>query len=160
MTQGKALLFPLDLLGEQFFDDSNVCACLLMLLVLSPVSSGCGGSGTPTDSGPPPPHSGSLVTLPGGSGFVEIVKKDAPLDAKEINGELAFYFLNAGNTPMSPAPTSGTLTVGKKAVTLKAEGDGLVTPAGPRILPKGGGLDGVLAVELDGKKLNIPLGVR
>jgi hypothetical protein len=102
-----------------------------------------------------------LLPLPGGKGYVEIVKKDGRTDSVDLTGEVAFYFLKDGKAPMSPAPTSGTLTVGKRVVTLKSDGDGLVTPTGPRILPKGSILDGVLSVELDhGKTLSVPLGLR
>jgi hypothetical protein len=77
-----------------------------------------------------------------------------------LTGEVVFYFLKDGTAPMSPAPTSRTLTVGKKVVTLKSDGDGLVSPIGPRILPIGAILDGVLSLELDVKALSVPLGLR
>jgi hypothetical protein len=130
--------------------------CLVFLGVLS----GCGGGAPSTsDSGPPPPHKGSLITIPGGKGFVEVVKKDVSGNSP-VSAEVSFYFLkDDGSTPYSPSPGAGTLTVGKKKVDLKAEGDGLVTPNGPPLLPKGG-MDGTLSVDLDGKSINIPLGVR
>jgi hypothetical protein len=136
-------------------------ACrLLYPLVLLSAGMGCSGS-SPMDSvSAPPPHGGSLLPLPGGKGYVEIVKKDAGSNSQDLTGEVAFYFLKDGTAPMSPAPTSGTLTVGKKVVTLKSDGDGLVTPIGPRILPKGSTLDGVLSFELGGKTLSVPLGIR
>ena len=129
--------------------------CVVSLAILP----GCGG-GLSSTSDAGPPHGGTLVLLPGGTGAVEIVKKAGDATSKEVSGEVAFYFLQPGNAPMSPAPASGKLTVGKKAVTLKADGDSLVTPTGPRLLPTGPGLDGVLTVELGGKTLSIPLGVR
>jgi len=123
--------------------------------------SGCGG-GPPSTSnaGPPPPHSGNLKTMPGGKGYVEIVKKDAPSSTAPMTGEVSFYFLKEdGATPYSPAPSTGTLTVGKKKVTLQPAGDGLATPNGPPLFAKGD-VDGNLSVELDGKPVTIPLGVR
>ena len=63
-------------------------------------------------------------------------------------------------TPYSRAPSSGTLTVGKKKVTLQPSGDGLATPSGPPLFPKERGVDGAVSVELDGKTVTIPLGVR
>jgi hypothetical protein len=130
-------------------------------LVLLGILSGCGG-GTPSTSnaGPPPPHQGNLKTLPGGKGYVEVVQKTATSPTTSLTGEVSFYFLKEdGTTPFTPAPTSGTLTVGKKKVALQIEGDGLATPSGAPLFPKGG-VDGVLSVELDGKPVTIPLGVR
>ena len=101
-----------------------------------------------------------MIALPDGKGSVEVVKKNVGAGSEKASGEVAFYFLQAGNTPMSPGPTSGTLTVGKKVVTLKCEGDALVTPEGPSLFPKGAALDGVLSFELDGKPLSVPLGLR
>jgi hypothetical protein len=121
---------------------------------------GCGGGGSITlsDSGPPPPHGGRLLMLPGGRGFVEIVTKESTA-SKSDSGEVAFYFLKDNNTPMSPAPTAGTLTVGKTKVELKPSGDALVTPDGPPLFAKGA-VDGTLSVQLDGKPTNVPLGLR
>ena len=130
--------------------------CLVFLGVLA----GCGGSAPSTsDSGPPPPHKGKLIAIPGSMGYVEVVKKEVS-GKSPVSAEVSFYFLkDDGTTPFSPSPSVGTLTVGKKKVDLKADGDGLVTPNGPPLFPKGG-VDGVLSVELDGKSMNIPLGVR
>ncbi len=130
--------------------------CLVFLGVLA----GCGGSAPSTsDSGPPPPHKGNLIAIPGGMGYVEVVKKEVS-ESSPVGAEVSFYFLkDDGKTPFSPSPGSGTLAIGKKKVDLKAEGDGLVTPDGPPLFLKGG-VDGILSVELDGKSINIPLGVR
>jgi hypothetical protein len=130
-------------------------------LVLLGILTGCGG-GPPSTSnaGPPPPHQGNLTTLPGGKGYVEVVQKKAASPTTPLTGEVSFYFLkDDGSTPFAPAPSTGTLTVGKKKITLEAQGDGLATPNGPPIFPKGG-VDGELSVELDGKPVTIPLGVR
>ena len=130
-------------------------------LVFVGILCGCGG-GPPSTSnaGPPPPHQGNLSMLPGGKGYVEVVQKKAASSTSNMTGELSFYFLKEdGSTPFSPAPTTGTLTVGKKKVTLKPEGEGLATPDGRPLFAKGGP-DGVLSVELDGKPVNVPLGVR
>ncbi|WP_165221793.1 hypothetical protein [Aquisphaera insulae] len=117
---------------------------------------GCGGPSLSTDNpGTPPPHGGEVINLPGGKGHVEVVKKSPSASG----GEVTFYFFKDSTTPYSPAPTSGTFTSGKKEITLRPEGDGLTTPAGPAIL-RGGAIDGTLTVELDGQKLTIPLGVR
>ena len=120
---------------------------------------GCGGGPNLSDSGPPPPHGGNLVRLPANAGYVEVVKKPSSSATTPMTGEVSFYFLKDASTPISPAPSAGTLTVGKKKVTLKPEGDALVTPEGPPLFPKGD-VDGTLTVELDGKPVNIPMGVR
>jgi hypothetical protein len=92
---------------------------------------------------------------------VEVVQKKSDSSTTPMTGEVSFYFLKEdGATPISPAPTGGTLEVGKKKLTLKPEGDALVTPAGPPLFARIDGVDGILRVELDGKTVNIPLGVR
>jgi hypothetical protein len=130
--------------------------CFVFLGLLA----GCGGGAPSTSySGPPPPHKGSLVAISGGKGYVEIVKKEAS-GKSPVSAEISFYFLrDDGATLYSPSPNAGTLTVGQKKVDLKAEGDGLVTPNGPPLFPKSG-LDGMLRVDLDGKSINIQLGLR
>ncbi len=130
--------------------------CLLGL------ATGCGGGSPSTsDPGKAPPHQGNLLRLPGGKGFVEVVQKTAASTTEPMTGEVRFYFLKEdGQTPVSPAPTAGTLEVGKKKVALKPEGDALVTPSGPPMFAKTGGVDGILNVELDGRPISIPLGLR
>jgi hypothetical protein len=134
----------------------TVC-CLLLS-----ASIGCGGGPPSTsDSGTPPPHQGNLVRVPGGKGFVEVVQKKAESATTPIAGEVTFYFLkDDGTSPVSPAPSTGTLAVGKQKITLKPEGDGLATPSGKPLFAKSGGVDGELSVDLDGKSVTIPLGVR
>jgi hypothetical protein len=97
--------------------------------------------------------------VPGGKQLVEVVQKKAPSRTASMTDEVSFYFLQEdGQTPVSPAPTSGSLEVGKKKVDLKPEGDALVTPPGPALFANG--LDGVLSVDLDGKPVKVPLGMR
>jgi hypothetical protein len=90
---------------------------------------------------------------------VEVVKKQGSSAKAPMAGEVSFYFLKDTSTPISPAPTAGTLTVGKRVIALKSEGDSLVTPEGPPLFPKGD-VDGTLSVELSGKPVNVPMGVR
>ena len=96
------------------------------------ILTGCGG-GPPSTSNPgtAPPHRGNLVRIPGGKGFVEVVQKKAESPTATMTGEASFYFLKDDMTPVSPAPSGGTLDVGKKKVVLKPEGEALVTPSGP-----------------------------
>jgi hypothetical protein len=100
-----------------------------------------------------------LLALPGGKGQVEVVRKEGASGSAPVTAEVSFYFFKDAGTPYTPAPSAGTLTVGKKTVALKPEGDALVTPIAPPLFPKGQ-LDGDLTIELDGKPTTIPLGVR
>ena len=115
---------------------------------------GCGG-GPPNTSyaGTPPPHGGILSPLNNGEGSVEIVA------GKGSGPEASFYLLKPDGSPFDPAPTSGTLLVGKTKIVLKVEGAGLSTPPGTAPFP-GGDIGGDLAVEVGGKTMTIPLGVR
>jgi hypothetical protein len=125
------------------------------------ISMGC-GSGPPSTSNPgdPPPHGGVSISMPGGTGLVEIVKKDSSASKQSITSEVSFYFFKNGYTPYSPNPSGGTLTLASgKKVELKPEGDALVTPPGPALF-KQGDVDGTLTVQLDGVNKTIPLGVR
>lgn len=130
-----------------------ICFLAASLLV------GCGQGSLTSDPGTPPPHGGRLVRLPGNQGFLEIVKTGgAPGKSNKVE-KVEFYLLKDMATPFSPAPSSATLTVGKKKTDLRVDGDALVTPGGPAVFGKGD-VDGVLSVEVDGKAMNIPLGVR
>jgi hypothetical protein len=120
---------------------------------------GCGGGSLTSNPGTPPPHGGNLIAIAGDRGYLEVVKKAGVPAKGPVTAEVSFYFLKDPSTPYSPAPTSGTLIIGNKKVALKVQGDALVTPDGPALFPKGG-VDGSVSVELDGKAVNIPLGVR
>ncbi len=124
-------------------------------------SIGCGG-GPPSTSNPgePPPHGGVSISVPGGTGLVEIVTKDTSKSQQSVTSEVSFYFFKSAYTPYSPAPSAGTLTLGNgEKVQLKSEGEALVTPPGPALFKKGV-VDGTLTVQLDGASRTIPLGVR
>jgi len=127
-------------------------------LIIMSLFTGCGGDSLTSNPGTPPPHGGSIINLPGGKGYVEVVKKDIGSSKNSVTGEVTFYFLKDMSTSYSPAPGTGTLTVGKKKVILNAEGEALVTPNGPPLFAKGDP-DGTLSVELDGRTVNVPLGV-
>lgn len=127
--------------------------------VLLAALAGCGGAPSTSNPGLSPPHGGNLIQLPDGKGFVEVVSKPGAAGKGPLTSEASFYFLKDSGTPFAPAPASGTLTVNKKTVTLKSEGEALVTPTGPALFPKGD-VDGVLTVELDGRAQSIPLGLR
>ena len=123
---------------------------------------GCGG-GPPSTSNPgtPPPHGGNLIKLPGGKEFVEVVQKTAASATAPMTGEVTFYFLKEdGTTPISPAPSTGTLD-GRQAERSPSSPKGMGSPprTGRPCSPRPG-LDGILSVELDGKPVKLPLGVR
>jgi hypothetical protein len=119
---------------------------------------GCGPKAPDlSNAGTPPPHGGELVAMPGGKGYVEVVKKAGGTTSTRSK-EVAFYFLKDADSPL-PTPSMGILTVGKKKVDLRVDGDALVTPDGPPLFPKGD-LDGILSVQMEGKSVNIPLGSR
>ncbi len=130
-----------------------------LVLCVSMLISGCGGPPSTTNAGPAPAHGGRLVLLAGGRGYVEVVHQPAASAKGAISKEALFYFLTPDASPRAPAPTAGTLVLGKKSVRLEPSGDALATPDGPPLFPKGD-LDGLLNVELDGKPVSIPLGVR
>ena len=77
-----------------------------------------------------------------------------------MTGEVSFYFLKEdGTTPSTPAPSSGTLTVRQEDGLPPTRGGWTGHPERPPSFPRGG-VDGQLSVELDGKSVTIPLGVR
>ena len=125
----------------------------IALLALGTLA-GC-SSGAPDTStiDPPPPHGGTLQPIPGNLGFVEVVSGNG------TGAEAMFYFLDDNNAPITGAPTSGTLTVGKKDIPLTAEGGGLAAPAGSTLF-KGGPPQGDLKVEIGGTPVVIGLGIR
>jgi hypothetical protein len=122
---------------------------------------GCSNRPSTSNPGPEPPHHGNLIKVPGAKINVEVVQKQVTSPKTPIAGEVTFYFLKEDATTLvSPPPSGGTLTVGKQKIALQPEGEGLTTPNGPPLFAKTGGVDGTLSVELDGKTLNVPLGVR
>ena len=100
-----------------------------------------------------------MIAVRGANLFVEVVKKVPGPTKSPITALVSFYFLDNASAPYSPAPTSGTLALGKKKVTLKVQDGGLTTPDGPPLFPKGG-VEGTLSAELDGKIIDIPLVAR
>jgi len=106
-----------------------------------------------------PPHDGLIVELPDGGGFVEVVQKKPTSSKGPLDKELSFYFLKDMTTPLAPSPSSGTLTIGKKSVELRADGEALVTPPGPPLFYQGD-LGGILKVDIAGTSKDVPLRVR
>jgi hypothetical protein len=128
--------------------------CSLLGLLFS---GGCSSKISTADPGPPPPHGGTIVFFPDRSGVVEVVKKDGK---EPMISEVSFYFFADAWTPYEPAPESGVLVLSdERTISLKADGDALVTPPGPPLFADGD-VDGVLRVTIDGETRQIPLGVR
>jgi hypothetical protein len=118
---------------------------------------GCDSRPQTSNPGTPAPHGGELILMPGGQGYLEVVRKPAAAAGGTISQEVSFYVLDQDSRPRTPS--SGVLVLGKKRINLALNGDGLSTPDGPPLFAKGD-LDGVLETEIEGKKLSIPLGVR
>ena len=130
----------------------RVCGLSILGLVV-----GCGGALSTTDPGPPPPHGGTLVFFPDGTGLVEIVKKNG---ADSLASEISFYFFKDAWTSYEPAPGTGVLVMEDgREVSLVADGDALVTPSGPALF-EDREVDGVLRVEFGAETKQIPLGIR
>ena len=125
------------------------------------ILAGCGGAPSTSNPGTMPPHGGDLVYLPQDQGIVEVVQERAVKESTAAKPEVAFYFFQGDmDTPLSPAPTSGTLIVSpKKKVELTPKDGGLVTPPGPAIF-KGAGIDGSLSFVVNGETKMVPLGIR
>ncbi len=135
----------------------------LSLVLAAGLIAGCGGNNgalSTSNPGKPTPHGGSVVSLPGGKGYVEIVKKaDVPKEGNVI-GELQFFFLKDDFSTEEKAPTSGSLKVTKgQNITLLVKEGGLSTPSGPALFA-GKDPDGTLTAEIDGKTVIVPLGLR
>src|SRR6478736_50807 len=83
------------------------------LLLLLGLASGCGSSRpVSTEARSAPPHGGMMLTSPDEKGFVEIVTKAPAKKGDTATPEFSVYFLGPDRaTPLSPAPTSATLTV-------------------------------------------------
>jgi hypothetical protein len=132
----------------------RVCALWILGLV---AAGGCSGALSTADPGVPPPHGGTLVYFPDGTGVVEVVKKEG---SDPISAEVSFYFFKDAWTPYKPAPASGVLVMDdSQKLSLQADGEALVTPTGPAFF-RDRDVDGVLRIELGGETKQIPLGVR
>ena len=137
----------------------RLCLCLLGLCLAGSVVGCHGDTLSTTDLGTAPPHAGSLITLPGGRGFIEVVKKEGQAP---ITSEVAFYFYrDSVYTPLDSIPETGELVMdGKRKVSLISDGEGaLVTPTGPVLFGKRD-VEGMLIVEVDGETRQIPIGIR
>jgi hypothetical protein len=132
---------------------------LVSLAALGPP--GCGGAGHDQRAavGVVASHGGTLLTLPGGKGFVELVVEPATPKSAKTPGALAAYFLKADGTgPIDPTPTGVTFTPERgKPVKLAAKGDHFVSEPGP--YTPGRELSGELTADIGGP-VQVPVQTR
>ena len=103
------------------------------------------------------PHGGTLRTLPGGSGNVEVVRDD-PTD-KPGQTVITAYYYDAEMKPMSPTPGSASLRSRDRkvgTVALKPAGDALASDP----FAANGGIDGELSATIGGKPVAVAISLR
>lgn len=129
-------------------------------------AAGCGGSGPPATRGVPASHGGTLLPLPDGSGFVEVVvEPDNPKGGgPKAKGRLVMFFLNRdGSGPPTPAPAGVTFTddAGKTyPLSPKAAADSARFESAAATFPVGRDLSGELKATTGGRAVSIPVAVR
>jgi len=137
-----------------------------ILCAAAACAAGCGGSGPSDARGVPASHGGTVMPLPGGSGYVEIlVAAGSPNDAgPKSRGRVVAYFLNTdGSGPPSPPPADVTFTdeAGKSyPLTPKAGGDAARFETGPGAFPVGRDLSGELKATIGGQAVSTPVATR
>jgi hypothetical protein len=127
---------------------------MLFTALLAAVLAGC-GSGGPAP-GQLPPHGGTLLSLTGADGFVEVVRDGS---------RVVVYFLGPDRKPIATAPTDVRLTLqgkGEKPLDLKpmadpdpAKSGGLAAAA-----PDDGDISGTLTAKVGGKVASAAINVR
>jgi hypothetical protein len=132
-------------------------------VLLAGLLMGCGGGTPKTLPTTAPPHGGSILNLPDGAGFAEVVVNSLK-KGETTKSEFSVYFLGPDRTTaLAPAPTSATLTLstprGERTVELKPFNDALISPPAESVL-MGHNLDGTLNVEIGGKPVSIPMAGR
>ena len=131
--------------------------------VLAVLISGCGGPSI-SRPGPTSPHNGTLVDLPEGRGFAEVLKQPASGKAGQL--KVVVYFLGPDRGPMTPAPSAVTIkgsATGNKPVKLEPPGAGDPANAGGFASPPmadRGELDLELAATVGGQAVTVPVSVR
>jgi len=109
------------------------------------------------------PHGGTLIDLPEGKGFVEVLRRDAP--GKPGGSRVVLVFLDAVRRPMVAPPASATLklrTDAGKSIDLKptdpADPDGPAALASPPL--PAGEIEGQVTATVDGKPAVLTINVR
>jgi hypothetical protein len=131
---------------------------LATVAVLCGMVLGCGGS-APIATGIGPAHGGSVFTIPGGKGFVELATEAADLKATPPKRRLLIYFSRPDGSPLPSPPTdvSVKLLSGDSPVTVALKPD----PADPsKFLSEPGPFEdegrGEVAATIDGGAVQIP----
>lgn len=124
---------------------------------------GCGGGTPSTIPTTAPPHGGSLLNLPDGKGYVEIVIKPIKQGDKS-QSEFQIYFLGPDrNSALSPAPSVARLTVslpvGEKTIELQPKDGVFLSPPAESLL-NGHDLSGNLNVDLGSGPIKIEISNR
>ena len=137
---------------------SGVVPALFLLLLIA----GCGGSATSRSAAPP--HGGSLVDLPEGRGYVEILKQTAP--GKAGRSSIVVYFLDPDKNAMTPVPSAVTFkgqVTGNKPIAFKPiEGAGATKAGGLASEPIAdrGEIEGDLTATTGSGPVTVPIMIR
>ena len=137
-------------------------ASLSAVFLITSILAGCDSPGPILP--PPPPHGGTPFPLPGGKGFVEVLRQDAP-DQPGLT-QLVIYFLDAECKPLPSASTTASFQPrgrGAAPVALKPVGDADPTKAGglasaPFRDP--GEVVGVISATIDSKPVSVAISIR
>jgi hypothetical protein len=113
---------------------------------------------------PPPPHGGTAYALPAGTGFVEVIRQEAPGQPGQT--QLVIYFMDTECKPLRSAPTKAIFEPrGKKAAKIALAPTAESEPAKAGTLVSApfadpGDLVGSLSATIDNKPLSIAISVR
>jgi hypothetical protein len=137
-------------------------AVLPVVFLLGTVLAGCDRA-RPTLP-PPPPHGGMAFVLPGGKGFVEVLRQDLPDQPGQT--QLVVYFLDAGCNPLRPPATAASFRPrgrGAAPVAIKSTGDTAPSDAGrlasaPFRDP--GEIVGVLSATIESTPVSVAISLR
>jgi hypothetical protein len=138
-------------------------ASLSAAFLLTTILAGCGP--TRPNLPPPPPHGGTAFPLPGGKGFVEVLRQDASSQAGLT--QLVIYFLDADCKPLRTGATSVSFKPrggrGAATVALLPTGNadspnagGLASPP----FPDPGEIVGVLSAKIESKPVSVDINIR
>jgi hypothetical protein len=132
-----------------------------VVLLVAPLA----GCGSPRPDLPPaPPHGGTAYVLPGGGGFVEVLRQDAP--ERPGQTQLVVYFLDARREPLRPAPTSASFRPKARnatPVSLKPTGDADPTRSGglaSESFGDPGEIAGVLSAMVGDRPVSVAINIR
>ena len=137
-------------------------ASLRAVLCLAASLAGCGGP-SPTLP-PPPPHGGTAFPLPGGKGFVEVLRQDPPDQAGRT--QLVVYFIDPERQPLRAAPTVASFQPRIRkaaAIALKPTQDADPSKAGGLAstpFEDPGDIAGTLSATIEGKPASVAINIR